>query len=175
MLEIDTITSGKGVIISTKDLTECLKECARSIVKNGEMEMRTRCEFLSNQIIHYENTLYQKDQQLLNMESKLKKAKEELNRIVNTRVFARGNQLIYELDHTQRQLRLVKDNVYQMEKLLKDSIRLNFDKDLERARLELEESRKKFSEYQQTLNSHMKADITRNFNELDAEMKRKTN
>lgn len=61
MLEIDTITSGKGVIISTKDLTECLKECARSIVKNGEMEMRTRCEFLSNQIIHYENTLYQKD------------------------------------------------------------------------------------------------------------------
>ena len=48
MLEIDTITSGKGVIISTKDLTECLKECARNIVKNGEMEMRTRCEFLSN-------------------------------------------------------------------------------------------------------------------------------
>ncbi len=48
MLEIDTITSGKGVIISTKDLTECLKECARSIVKNGEMEMRTRCEFLCN-------------------------------------------------------------------------------------------------------------------------------
>jgi hypothetical protein len=34
-----------------------------------------------------------------------------------------------------------------MEKLLKDSIRLNFDKDLERARLELEESRKKFAEY----------------------------
>jgi hypothetical protein len=61
-----------------------------------------------------------------------------------------------------------------MEKLLKDSVRLNFDKDLERARLELEESRKKFSEYQSTLNSHMKADITRNFNELDAEMKRKT-
>ena len=34
------------------------------------------------------------------MEAKLKKAKDELNRIVNTRVFARGNQLIYELDHT---------------------------------------------------------------------------
>jgi len=61
MLEIDTITSGKGVIISTKDLTECLRECARNIIKSDEFEMRTRCEFLSNQIIHYENTLYHKD------------------------------------------------------------------------------------------------------------------
>jgi len=34
-----------------------------------------------------------------------------------------------------------------MEKLLKDSIRLNFEKDLERTRLELQESRKKFDEY----------------------------
>lgn len=39
----------------------------------------------------------------------------------------------------------------------------------------MEESRKKFSEYQATLNSHLKADITRNFNELDSEMKRQTN
>ena len=64
--------------------------------------------------------------------------------------------------------------MYQMEKLLKDSVRLNFDKDLERARRELQESRKKFSEYQSTLNSHLKADITRNFNELDAEIRRNT-
>ena len=61
-----------------------------------------------------------------------------------------------------------------MEKLIKDSVRLSFDKDLDRARLELNESRKKFTEYQKTLNSHLKADITRNFNELDAEIKRNT-
>jgi hypothetical protein len=34
-----------------------------------------------------------------------------------------------------------------MEQKLKDSIRLNFDKDLDQARLELGESRKKFGEY----------------------------
>jgi ABC-type cobalamin transport system ATPase subunit len=72
MLEIDTLTSGKGVIISSKDLNECLKEMSRSIVKNGEIEMRTRCEYLSLQIIHYENMVYNKDQQLLNLENKLK-------------------------------------------------------------------------------------------------------
>jgi hypothetical protein len=34
-----------------------------------------------------------------------------------------------------------------MEDKLKDKIRLEFDKDLERARLELVETRKKFAEY----------------------------
>lgn len=81
------------------------------------------------------------------MEHKLRHAKDELNKIVNTKVFSKGNSLIYELDHTARQLRLIKDNIYTMEGKLKDQIRLSFDKDLEQARLELAESRKKFSEY----------------------------
>ena len=75
--------------------------------------------------------LYSKDQQLLNMEHKLQHAKEELNRIVNTKVFSRGNNLIFELDHTSRQLRLMKDNIFTMEKILKEKIRLRFDKDLD--------------------------------------------
>ena len=83
------------------------------------------------------------------MEHKLKHAKDELNKIVNTKVFSKGNTLIYELDHTNRQLRLVKDNIYGMEQKVKDKIRLSFDKDLEQARLEPAETRKKFSEYQQ--------------------------
>jgi hypothetical protein len=36
------------------------------------------------------------------MEYKLKHAKEELNKIVNTKVFSRGNNLIYELDRSAR-------------------------------------------------------------------------
>jgi len=106
------------------------------------------------------------------MEHKMRHAKDELNKIVNTKVFSKGNNLIYELDHTSRQLRLVKDNIYTMEGKLKSMIRISFDKDLEQARLELGESRKKFSEYQVTLNSHVKADIKRNINELDVELKR---
>ena len=77
----------------------------------------------------------------------MKHANDELSKIVNTKVFAKGNQIIYELDHTMRQLRLVKDNVYTMEDQLKEKIRLAFDKDLERARLDLKESKKKFAEY----------------------------
>lgn len=48
-LEIQTLTSGVGVVISSKDLNECLEECCRSLIKFGEIEMRTRCEQMAMQ------------------------------------------------------------------------------------------------------------------------------
>ena len=60
-LEIQTLTSGTGVVISAKDLNECLEECCRSLIKYGEIEMRTRCDHLLNQLLQYENLIYIKD------------------------------------------------------------------------------------------------------------------
>ena len=119
--------------------------------------------------------MYAKDQQIFMLEHKLRHAKDELQKIVNTKVFAKGNTLIYDLDHTMRQLRLVKDNIYTMEGKLKDKTKLSFEKDLERARLELAESKKKFNEYQTTLNSHVKADIQQNIQNIEVELKRLIN
>lgn len=101
--------------------------------------MRTRAEELTGRILQYENVLYSKDQQIVTLESKLKHAANELTRIVSTKVFTRGNNLIFELDHSNRQLRLMKDAIYDMERKLKEKIRLRFDKDLESTRLELKE------------------------------------
>ena len=129
-LPIETLTSGAGYTISAKDLNECLNDLCRNIVKACEIEMRTRCEQLSMLVLQYENLLYTKDMHLLNLENKLKHAKEELNKIINTKVFSRGNNLIYELDMSTRQLRMMKDNVFLVEKGLKEKIRLYFDKDL---------------------------------------------
>jgi hypothetical protein len=47
MLVIKTLTGGEGIIIRTKDLNSILEDLCRSIIKNGEIEMRTRCEHLS--------------------------------------------------------------------------------------------------------------------------------
>jgi len=44
MLVIKTLTGGEGIIIRTKDLNSILEDLCRSIIKNGEIEMRTRCE-----------------------------------------------------------------------------------------------------------------------------------
>jgi predicted deacetylase len=117
--------------------------------------------------------LYTKDQQLLNLEHKLKHAKEELNKIINTKVFSRGNNLIYELDMSTRQLRLLKDNVFSLEKGLKEKIRLHFDKDLTQTRVLLDEQKRKFSAYQDTLNSHMRARVTEEVNYIEQTMRKR--
>jgi len=172
-LPIETLTSGAGFTISAKDLSECLTELCRSQVKSCEIEMRTRCEQLSLLILQYENLLYTKDMHLLNLENKLKHAKEEINKIINTKVFSRGNNLIYELDMSTRQLRLMKDNVFGVEKNLKEKIRLYFDKDLEQTRVLLDESKRKFKEYQLTLNSYMRENVAENINYIDEVMKKR--
>lgn len=81
--------------------------------------------------------------------------------------------MVFELDQSQRQLRLVKDNVFLMEDMLKAHIKLLYQKDLEKVRLELVEKGKKFEEYQATLNSHMVADATKNMNEMESIIKKR--
>jgi hypothetical protein len=172
-LEIETLTSGSGVVIARKDLDECLKDLCRGIVKYSEVEMRTRCEQMALLLVQYENMLYGKDMQLLNLEGKLKHAKGELQKIVNTKVFARGNNLIYELDRSTRQLRLMKDGVFMLEKGLKESIRLRFDKDLEVARGLLVQQKKKYGDYKDNLNAHVRGEIKEEINSIDGLMKKR--
>lgn len=64
------------------------------------------------------------------MEEKLKHAKTQLDKIINTKVFARGNQMIFELDMSSRQLRMMKDNVFTLEKKLSDKIKLTYERGL---------------------------------------------
>ena len=141
-LEIQTLTSGTGVVISSKDLNECLTECCRALVKHGEIEMRTRCEHLAMMVSHYQQLLYVKDRQLSSLDTKLRTAKTELNRIVSTKVFSQGNSLVYELDMATRQLRLLKDNIFLLESNLTEKIRLCYDKELDQARMQLADLRK---------------------------------
>ena len=77
--------------------------------------MRTRSETHAMQLVHFENLVYVEDRQLLNLEMKLSHARTQLDKIIRTKVFSRGKQIVYELDFTHRQLRLVKDNIFGME------------------------------------------------------------
>ena len=122
------------MLIRTKDLSQIMQEFSSQIVKQGEIEMRTRAEYLGIQINHLQDLLYTKDQQLYNLEHKLRHAEDELTKVTNTKVFAKANAMIYELDYSTRQLRLIKDNVYTMEDDLKSKVHLAFEKDLTQAR-----------------------------------------
>lgn len=100
-----------------------------------------------------------KDRQLLNLENKLKTAKSEMNKVINTKVFSRGNALIYELDMTSRQLRLVKDHIFLLEKNLTEKIKLCYDRELDNARMQLADFRKQFLEYQDNVTEQIKAGV----------------
>ena len=78
-MEIETLTSGVGVVLSSKDLKECLEDTCRGIIKHGEVEMRTRCETHAMQVVYFENLLYFKDQQLRSMDGKMIHARGQLD------------------------------------------------------------------------------------------------
>jgi hypothetical protein len=67
----------------------------------------------------------------------------------------------------------MKDNVFMLEKGLREKIRIYFDKDLDTSRMALEEQYKKYDEYKSALNAYMKADVRDDINEIDARMKTK--
>lgn len=62
-------------------------------------------------------------------------------------MFSRGNNLVYELDMTNRQLRFLKDNIYLMEKNLTEKIQLCYDKELDMTRMKLNDVRIGLKEY----------------------------
>ena len=71
----------------------------------------------------------------------------------------------------------MKDNTFNLEKGLREKIRLYFDKDLDLARMNLsqnlEEEHKKYSEYQMALNTYMKNDVKEDINYIDTLMKKR--
>jgi hypothetical protein len=50
--------------------------------------------------------------------------------VVASRVFANGSKQTYDFDKSERHFRLIKDNVYQMEKQLTQKIYQNFEREL---------------------------------------------
>ena len=65
----------------------------------------------------------------------------------------------------------MKDNVFSLEKGIKEKVRLYFDKDLEQTRVLLDEQKRKFKEYQISLNSTMRKNVAERINYIDEEMK----
>lgn len=51
--------------------------------------------------------------------------------IVNAKMSAKGNSMIYELDVTNRELRTLKDHYYLMERFMRDEIDKEYMKEME--------------------------------------------
>jgi hypothetical protein len=114
------------MVFTVKDFNECLQMLCRGLIKYGEKEMRARSEELAKKEAHYLGLLYVKDRKIDNLEERINNTRDNLDKLINSKMYEKGNQLIYELDCVNRQLRLFKDNVFQLEKDLKSNIRSEF-------------------------------------------------
>ena len=47
----------------------------------------------------------------------------EIDKMINSKMTEKGNQIIYELDVANRELRMLKDNFFLMEQMMREGIR----------------------------------------------------
>lgn len=100
--EVETLTSGPGMVFTIKDFNECIQLLCRGIIKYSEREMRARSENFAKKEAHYINMLYIKDRKIENLESRIANTQENLDKLINSKMYEKGNQLIYELDSVNR-------------------------------------------------------------------------
>ena len=120
------------MVFTIKDFNECVQILCRGLIKYSEREMRARSENFAKKEAHYINLLYMKDRKIENLEQRILNTQENLDKLINSKMYEKGNQLIYELDNVNRQLKLFKDNVFIMEKELKKNIHSDFKEELRR-------------------------------------------
>jgi hypothetical protein len=132
------------MVFTIKDFNECVQILCRGLIKYSEREMRARSENFAKKEAHYINLLYMKDRKIENLESRIANTQENLDKLINSKMYEKGNQLIYELDNVNRQLKLFKDNIFIMEKELKKNIHSDFKEELRRQRIDMEHIRERF-------------------------------
>lgn len=120
--EVETLTSGPGMVFTVKDINECMIELCRALVKQGEPELKSRSDLACQQDIHYRHLLYEKDQRIECLEHRMKNVVRNLENVIDARMFEKGNQLIYELDSANRLLALYKQALYDLEQKLYEKI-----------------------------------------------------
>lgn len=69
--EVETLTSGPGMVFTIKDFNECVQILCRGLIKYSEREMRARSEQFAKKEQHYIDMLYVKDRQIENLQARI--------------------------------------------------------------------------------------------------------
>jgi len=109
------------------------------------------------------------------MENRVETARENMDKLINSKMYEKGNQLIYELDQVNRQLRLFKDNVFTLEKELREEVRSEYLEEFKRNAKELEFSLNRFRDYKADVTSRVKADLASEKVKIEKTIRQKAN
>lgn len=70
--EVETLTSGPGVVFTRKDFNDAIQNFCRNMVTYGEKQLKTRSDTFAQKEQHYMHLMYVKDQKITDMNRRLK-------------------------------------------------------------------------------------------------------
>jgi hypothetical protein len=116
--EVETLTSGPALVVTIKDLNDILVEFCKESISYMEPTFKSRQETSWMREQHLMQLLYHKDTQLVSLNHRIHNIGVNLEKIIDARLFEKGNHLIYQLDHSNRVLALVKGQMHGLEQHL---------------------------------------------------------
>lgn len=113
---------------------------------------------MSNQ---YRHIIYLKEMEIVYYRSKCEQFLRNIDVIVNTKMSAKGNQMIYELDVTNRELRALKDHYFLMERFMRQEINEDFQKDLSTKQNKITMLNDNFGDYKNKMQHELQQKVAR--------------
>lgn len=156
---VDSPTCGRALVFSIKDLSSLTKKFAQSLLKYGETQMRIRDESARYATGQLNEIIYTKDREFIMLKDQLFHTKSHIDRLVNTQLSQKGNQLIYDLDMSNRQLRELRDHLTLLEKHLREEIHKEYKEEVENKAYEIEKLRQDFKSYRDEMRAQLKSDV----------------
>jgi hypothetical protein len=104
--------------------------------------MRARTNTQQDQINHLLNLVYIKDCRIEGLKSKVSMMQDNILRAVNSKIYEKGNALIFELDRGLREVRFYKEHLETFEKEMQEFVKVEFKKSLMDKDLKLDLTRK---------------------------------
>jgi hypothetical protein len=137
----------------------------RSLLKYGEEELFTRVETAAIKENQYKHMLYLKEQQAMYFKHKCEHLLREMDKLISAKLSQRGSHIIYELDLSNRELRIMKDSIFTMEKMMRQELRHEYERTIKEREDEKNKYKESFITYKDDLNNQIKEEVAIRINE----------
>ena len=146
-----TLTSGMGIVFSFKDLNECIHDFCSEIVQFGEKQLKLRTDSCQHQISQLIEIIQYKDLKLDALKLRSAHIFDNMQRVINSRVFEQGNSLVFSLDKAMREVRFYQQHIQCYEAELKDAVHQEFRESISSQNMKMASKDKQIHEMHQNL------------------------
>lgn len=156
---VDAPGTGKALVFSVKDLTQLTKRITEQILRYLDGEFRIQQENHDSESQRIISEVLKKNREIMMLRRNVHSLQSNIANLVSAQLAQKGNQLIYELDISARQLAEIKNNTKQLEKQVVSLVRQEFTQEILSQQSEIQRLENKFNEYRGEVAQEIKSDI----------------